>query len=198
MLKRPRLRNEKLSARWQAVGRGLAADVSRVGTMLPKRERVLPRHPVARCRQIIRAWAFGFSGNIIRLLPEALHHRQHRKSVDDGFNYLRQHLRRMLPVQVCLRRHHKQVTLKISKGLFPLTRSCDETSERADDGADRRGATNASRTVGWDRGAYTHTPGPTLSNRVFPPTESRQNCLQMTLPLLSCYQHSPPHREQCQ
>ena len=67
---------------WQAVGRGLAAGVSRVGTMLRKRERVLPRHPVARCRQIIRAWAFGFSGNIIRLLHEALHHRQHRKSVD--------------------------------------------------------------------------------------------------------------------
>ena len=46
---------------------------------------------------------------------------------------------------------------KISKGFFPLTRPCDESSGRADDGADRRGAVSAGRIVGWDRRADPHT-----------------------------------------
>ena len=33
-------------------------------------------------------------------------------------------------------------------------------------------------------GVPTHTPGPPLSNRVPPPTETRLNCSQMTLPPL--------------
>ena len=41
--------------------------------------------------------------------------------------------------------------------------------------------------------AYTHTPaGPALSNRMFPPTESRQNGWQMTLPPLQMLPQPSP------
>ena len=54
----------------------------------------------------------------------------------------------------------------------------------------------AEQSVG--REVPTNTPGPALSNRVPPPTESRQNCWQMTQLLLSRCYHGPPHGEQCQ
>ena len=47
-------------------------------------------------------------------------------------------------------------------------------------------------------GVPTHTPGPALSNRVFPPNGSRQNCWQMTLPPLQMLPSRPPDEEQCQ
>ena len=48
---------------------------------------------------------------------------------------------------------------------------------------DRRGATIARITVGWDTtGVPTHTPGPTLSNRV-PPSTERESRL-----ILNCWQ----------
>ena len=40
----------------------------------------------------------------------------------------------------------------------------------------------------------THTPGPALSNRVFSPNGSRQNCWQMTLPPCRCYHPVLPTR----
>ncbi len=62
---------------------------------------------------------------------------------------------------------------------------------------DRRGATIARRTVGWEigTGVPTHTaPRPALSSRVPPPTESRLNCWQMTLPPLQMLPQPFPRR----
>ena len=47
--------------------------------------------------------------------------------------------------------------------------------------ADRRGATIDKKTASPAKGACLHAPGPALSNRVPPPTESRLDCWQMTL-----------------
>jgi len=43
-------------------------------------------------------------------------------------------------------------------------------------------------------GVPTHTPGPPLSNRVPPPTETRLNCSQMTLPPLQMLPQPSPRK----
>ena len=68
--------------------------------------------------------------------------------------------------------------LKNLEKVFPrLTRPCDEFSGRADDGADRGGATSAaSRTQSLGTGVPTHTLGPAPLQQGVPPIGSRQNC----------------------